>query len=122
MSGDSTDDPVAHTYRCNLITSAIDGGSDLVSIERRGGRHHRGSGVKETHVAHYKVRGASGGQEHRQPLRRASDGVLGLCQLARRAGLGGVRDEGGAEGSGEDDGRAGGRRELLRLYRVEIRW
>ena len=119
LSGDSTDDPIAHAYGNDLVARAIlDGGSDLDSIERRGGRHHRGGGVKKTHVAYYKVRGAAGGQEHRQPLRRVSDGVLDLRQLARRAGFRGVRDEGGAKGSGEDDGRAGGRRVLLRLYRV----
>ena len=44
-----------------------------------------------------------GGQEHREPLRRARDGVLGLRQLARHAGLGEVRDDGGAEGSGDAD-------------------
>ena len=44
-----------------------------------------------------------GGQEHRQPLRRARDGVLGLRQLARHAGLGDVRDDGGIEGGGDAD-------------------
>ena len=43
------------------------------------------------------------GQEHRQPLRRARDGGLGLCQLARHAGLGDVRDDGGIEGGGDAD-------------------
>ena len=33
-------------------------------------------------------------QEHRHPLRRARDGVLGLRQLVRHAGLGDVRDDG----------------------------
>ena len=44
-----------------------------------------------------------GGQEHRQPLRRARDGGLGLRQLARHAGLGDVRDDGGIEGGGDAD-------------------
>eukprot|EP00964_Phaeocystis_antarctica_P035919 scaffold20530_cov68-Phaeocystis_antarctica.AAC.7 len=42
-------------------------------------------------------------QEQREPLRRARDGVLGLRQLARHAGPGEVRDDGGAEGSGDAD-------------------
>ena len=43
------------------------------------------------------------GQEHRQPLRRARDGGLGLRQLARHAGLGDVRDGGGIESGGDTD-------------------
>ena len=59
----------------------------------------------------------AGGQEHRQPLRRASDGVVDLHQLARHAGLCGVRNEGGVEGGGDadEDERLGARRVLLRL-------
>eukprot|EP00964_Phaeocystis_antarctica_P122954 scaffold86603_cov84-Phaeocystis_antarctica.AAC.1 len=52
------------------------------------------------------VRGVYGrgvGQEQRQPLWRARDKVLRLSQLARHAGLGDVRDDGGADGSGDAD-------------------
>ena len=45
----------------------------------------------------------AGCQEHRQPLRRARDGVVGLRQLARHTKLGHVREEGGAEGGGDAD-------------------
>ena len=45
----------------------------------------------------------AGSQEHRQPLRRVDDGVVDLRQLARQAGLRGVRNEGGAEGGGDAD-------------------
>ena len=65
----------------------------------------------------HKARGAAGGQEHRSPLRRTRDGVLELHQLARRPWLRGVRNEGGAQGSGEEDGRAARRRMLRRLHR-----
>ena len=63
----------------------------------------------------HKVRGAAGAQEHWSPLRRTRDGVLELRQLARRAGLRGVRNEGGAQGSCEEDGRVARRRMLRRL-------
>ena len=43
------------------------------------------------------------GQEHRHPLRRARDGGLSLRQLARHAGLGDVRDDGGIESGGDAD-------------------
>ena len=58
-----------------------------------------------------------GGQEQRQPLRGERDAVLGLRQLARHAGLGDVRDDGGAEGSGDadEDERAESRGLLFRL-------
>ena len=117
LSGDSTDKPVDHAYGSNLVTRTIfDGGSDLDSIERRDGRHHRGGVFEHVHVARHKVREAPGGQEHRQPLRRASDGVLDLRQLARSAGLQGVRDEGeGCGDADEDDERAGTRHVLRRL-------
>ena len=58
-----------------------------------------------------------GGQERREPHRWARDGVLGLRQLARHAGLGDVRDDAGADqggGTGED-GRAEARGVLPRL-------
>ena len=57
------------------------------------------------------------GQEHRQPLRGERDAVLGLRQLARHAGLGDVRDDGGAEGSGDadEDERTEARGVLFRL-------
>ena len=59
----------------------------------------------------------AGGQEHRQPTRRAHVGLVGLRPLARHTGLGHVRGEGGAEcGSGADeDERAKARRALRRL-------
>ena len=65
----------------------------------------------------------AGGQEHRQPVRRAHVGVLGLRQLARHTGFGHVRVEAGAEGGGDADDEdecAEARRVLLRL-RVEER-
>ena len=43
------------------------------------------------------------GQEPRQPLRRARDGVVGLHQLACHTGFGHVREEGGAKGGGDAD-------------------
>ena len=52
----------------------------------------------------------AGGQEHRQPLRRARDGVVDLHQRARHTGLRRVRDEGDAEEGGdadEDESRRG---------------
>ena len=59
----------------------------------------------------------AGGQVHRQPVRRAHVGVLGLRQLARHTGLGHVRVEAGAEGGGgaDEDECAEARRVLLRL-------
>ena len=59
----------------------------------------------------------AGGQVHRQPMRRAHVGLVGLRPLARHTGLGHVRGEGGAEcGSGADeDERAKARRALRRL-------
>ena len=46
----------------------------------------------------------AGGQEHRQPVRRAHVGLVCLHPLARRARPGHVRGEGGAEGgSGADE-------------------
>ena len=58
-----------------------------------------------------------GGQEHRQPLRRARDGVVGLRQFARHTGglhhVRGERAEGG--GDAEKDERAEARSALLRL-------
>ena len=59
----------------------------------------------------------AGSQEHRQPLRRARDGVLDPCQLARHAGLRDVRHEGGAEdgSGGDEDERAVTGGVLLRL-------
>eukprot|EP00964_Phaeocystis_antarctica_P070603 scaffold43007_cov57-Phaeocystis_antarctica.AAC.1 len=61
--------------------------------------------------------GGVGGQDHRQPLRRARDGVVGLRQLARHTGFGDVREEGGAEGGGgaEEDEHTEARGVLLRL-------
>ena len=61
----------------------------------------------------------AGGQEHRQPLRRARVGVVDLHQLARHAGLCHVRvDDGGAKGGSDadEDQRAEARRILLRLW------
>ena len=43
----------------------------------------------------------AGGQEHRQPTRRANMSVLGPRQLARHTGLGHVRIEAGVEGGGD---------------------
>ena len=64
----------------------------------------------------------AGGQEHRQPLRRDRDRVVGLRQLARHTGLGHVREEHGAEGGGDadEDEHAEARSVLPRLYR--LRW
>ena len=61
----------------------------------------------------------AGGQEHRQPLRRARVGVVDLHQLARHAGLCHVRvDDGGAKGGSDadEDQRAEARPILLRLW------
>ena len=57
------------------------------------------------------------GQEHRQPLRRARNGVVGLRQSARHNGRHHVRGK-GAEGGGDadEDERAEARSMLLRLY------
>ena len=60
----------------------------------------------------------AGGQEHRQPMRRAHVGLVGLRPLAaRHTGLGHVRGEGGAEGGrgADEDERAEARRALRRL-------
>ena len=59
----------------------------------------------------------AGGQEHRQPLRRARVGVVDLHQPARHSGRRDVRDEGGAENGGDadEDEREGTRGVLLRL-------
>ena len=53
----------------------------------------------------------AGGQEHRQPLRRARVGVVALLQLCH------VRDEGGTErgGNADEDARAETRSVLPRL-------
>jgi hypothetical protein len=60
--------------------------------------------------------GGVGGQEHRQPLRRARDGVAGLRQFARHTGLHRVRGVGAEGGGGADeDERAEARSALLRL-------
>ena len=60
----------------------------------------------------------AGGQEHRQPLRRARVGVVDLHQLARHTGLRHVRVDGGANGGSDadEDQRAEARRILLRLW------
>ena len=60
----------------------------------------------------------AGGQEHRQPLRRARVGVVDLRQLARQTGLRHVRVDGGANGGSDadEDQRAEARRVLLRLW------
>ena len=56
-------------------------------------------------------------KDHRQPLRRARDGVVGLRQLACHTGFGHVREEGGAKGGGdaEEDEHTEARGVLLRL-------
>eukprot|EP00964_Phaeocystis_antarctica_P146253 scaffold112462_cov57-Phaeocystis_antarctica.AAC.1 len=61
--------------------------------------------------------GGVGGQEHRQPLQRARDGVVGLRQLARHTELGHAREEGGATGGGdaEEDEHAEARGVLVRV-------
>ena len=62
----------------------------------------------------------TGGQEHRQPLRRARDGVAALRPLALLTGRRDVRDEGGAEngGNADEDERTGTPSTLLHLYRL----
>eukprot|EP00964_Phaeocystis_antarctica_P111878 scaffold76139_cov55-Phaeocystis_antarctica.AAC.1 len=63
----------------------------------------------------------AGGQEHRQPLRRARDGVVDLRQTARHTGPRRVRDEGDTEGGGDadEDERAEARSRLaLRLAKA----
>ena len=64
----------------------------------------------------------AGGQEHRQPLRRARVGLADLRQLARHTGVCHVRVEGGAEGGSDadEDEHVEARRVLVRLW-VEMR-
>ena len=64
----------------------------------------------------------AGGQEHRQPLRRARVGLADLRQLARHTGVRRVRVEGGAEGGSDadEDEHVEARRVLVRLW-VEMR-
>jgi len=59
--------------------------------------------------------GGVGGQEYRQPLRRARDGMVGLRQFARHTGLRRVRGEGAEGGDADEDERAEARSVLLRL-------
>eukprot|EP00964_Phaeocystis_antarctica_P134099 scaffold98328_cov57-Phaeocystis_antarctica.AAC.1 len=60
----------------------------------------------------------AGGQEHRQPLRRARVRVVALHQLACHTGLRDERADGGAKGGGDadEDERAEARRVPLRLW------
>ena len=65
----------------------------------------------------FRPRGSAGGQEHRQPLRRADDRMAGLRQPARQEGFrDSTRNEGSAEGGDDTDEeeRAGTRGVLLR--------
>jgi hypothetical protein len=60
----------------------------------------------------------AGGQEHRQPLRRARVGVVDLRKLARHTELRHVWGEADAEGDSntDEDERGEARRDLLRLW------
>ena len=114
-----------------MVTRApvLHGVTDLGSVERHDAGQHRGGVRQIVQVANCVVRGAgrgapprrgglvgAGGQERRQPLRRAKDGVVDLRQLARHAELRGVRNEGeGESDADENDEREGARRMLLRL-------
>jgi hypothetical protein len=60
----------------------------------------------------------AGGQEHRQPLRRARVGVVDLRKLARHTELRHVWGEADAEGDSntDEDERGEARRDFLRLW------
>jgi len=101
-------------------TSRYDSGSDEVTTDHTHGCHaplHRQRLVVAFEWVIFVVElgnGAvvvtgAGGQEHRQPLRRARDGVVDLHQRARHTGLRRVRDEGGAEEGGDADEDEGAR-------------
>ena len=92
-----------------LALEAVDGGGHTVTVvgaishlaPERGCRDC--SDPETVLIQRLHRQGGRNGQEHRHPLRRARDGVLGLHQLARHAGLGDVRDDGGIESGGDAD-------------------
>jgi hypothetical protein len=115
--GDARDVPAAYG-------AVLQFGGGHVGVVINGGRPQFGIGRKDAKQAAVVSGwpGGVGGQEHRQPLRRDRDRVVGLRQLARHTGLGHVREEGGAEGGGDadEDEHAEARSVLPRLYR--LRW